>query len=101
MALDNAQLKTVLESVLFVAEGPVDLKTLARLAETTPEQVAYLLEQLAEDSRERGVRVQRTGDRAQLVSAPEAASSRSPRPRLSGSSRRTAITASRCLRHVT
>lgn len=72
MPLDNAQLKTVIESVLFVAEGPVDLKTLARLAETTPEQVAYLLEQLAEDSRDRGVRVQRTGDRAQLVSAPEA-----------------------------
>jgi segregation and condensation protein B len=63
----------VIESVLFVADGPVDLKTLARLTETSTDQVTYCLEQLADESRDRGVRVQRTGDRAQLVSAPEAA----------------------------
>jgi segregation and condensation protein B len=73
MALDNAQLRIVIESVLFVADGPVDLKTLARLTETSTDQVTYCLEQLADESRDRGVRVQRTGDRAQLVSAPEAA----------------------------
>ena len=73
MALGIAQLKIIIESVLFVADGPVDLKTLARLTETSTDQVTYCLEQLAEESRERGVRVQRTGDRAQLVSAPEAA----------------------------
>ena len=73
MALDNAQLRIVIESVLFVADGPVDLKTLARLTETSTEQVAYCIEQLADGSRDRGVRVQRTGDQAQLASAPEAA----------------------------
>jgi segregation and condensation protein B len=72
MALDNAQLRVVIESILFVAEGTVDLKTLARLTETNAEQVAYCLDELAQENRGRGVRVQRTGDRVQLVSAPEA-----------------------------
>ncbi len=73
MELDNAQLKSVIESVLFVAEGPVDLKTLAKLTETSSDQIAFCIEQLARESKGRGVRVQRTGDRAQLASAPEAA----------------------------
>jgi segregation and condensation protein B len=68
------QLKLVIESVLFVADGPVELRTLARLTEQTPEAISQALEELGATSRERGVRIQRTGQSAQMVSAPETAS---------------------------
>jgi segregation and condensation protein B len=72
--LDPDQLKLVIESVLFVADGPVELRTLARLTEQTPEAISQALEELGATSRERGVRIQRTGQSAQMVSAPETAS---------------------------
>jgi segregation and condensation protein B len=72
-ALDRTQLKLVIESVLFVAEGPVDLRTLARLADTTPEEVAAAVEELAAEWKGRGVRLQRSAQAVQLVSAPETA----------------------------
>jgi segregation and condensation protein B len=71
--METDSLKVVIESLLFVADGPVELRTLARLAERTPEEVAAAVEELASESRQRGVRVQRTGNAAQMVSAPEAA----------------------------
>jgi segregation and condensation protein B len=70
---DRDQLKLVIESVLFIAEGPVELRTIARLVEGTPEDVAAVIEELSEESRARGVRIQRTGQSAQMVSAPETA----------------------------
>jgi segregation and condensation protein B len=70
-AIDRTQLKLVIESVLFVAEGPVELRTLARLAEVTPDEVAAAIAELAAESKTRGVRVQTTGNRVQLSSAPE------------------------------
>jgi segregation and condensation protein B len=72
--LDPDQLKLVIESVLFVADGPVELRTLARLTEQTPEAISQAIEELGATSRERGVRIQRTGQSAQMVSAPETAS---------------------------
>ncbi len=72
--LDQNQLKLVIESVLFVADGPVELRTLARLTEQTPEAINQAIEELGATSRERGVRIQRTGQSAQMVSAPETAS---------------------------
>ena len=72
--LDPDQLKLVIESVLFVADGPVELRTLARLTEQTPEAISQSIEELGATSRERGVRIQRTGQSAQMVSAPETAS---------------------------
>jgi len=72
--LDPDQLKLVIESVLFVADGPVELRTLARLTEQTPEAISQATEELGATSRERGVRIQRTGQSAQMVSAPETAS---------------------------
>jgi len=72
--LDTDQLKLVIESVLFVADGPVELRTLARLTEQTPEAISQAIEELGARSRERGVRIQRTGQSAQMVSAPETAS---------------------------
>jgi segregation and condensation protein B len=72
--LDPDQLKLVIESVLFVADGPVELRTLARLTEQTPEAINKAIEELGATSRERGVRIQRTGQSARMVSAPETAS---------------------------
>ncbi len=72
--LDPDQLKLVIESVLFVADGPVELRTLARLTEQTQEAISQAIEELGATSRERGVRIQRTGQSAQMVSAPETAS---------------------------
>jgi len=65
------QLKLIVESVLFVADGPVDLKTLANLTEASADDLASTIVELSEESRERGVRIQRTGQSALMVSAPE------------------------------
>jgi segregation and condensation protein B len=68
---DRDQLKRVIDSLLFVADGPVDVRTLARLCEATAADVESALEELAEESQTRGIRIQRTGQSAQMVSAPE------------------------------
>jgi segregation and condensation protein B len=72
-APDFRQLKLVIESILFVAEGPVDLKTLARLTETDSDDVGRAIETLADESKDRGVRIQRAGQAVQMASAPETA----------------------------
>ncbi|MGQ9927237.1 MAG: SMC-Scp complex subunit ScpB [Chloroflexaceae bacterium] len=63
----------LVESLLFVAGEPVTVARLARTLEAPADAVEAALEQLARQCRERGVRVQRHGELAQLVSAPEAA----------------------------
>lgn len=72
-APELTHLKIAIESILFVANGPVDLKTLARLVEAPPEKVSLAIEELAQESRNRGVRIQRTAQAVQMVSAPETA----------------------------
>jgi segregation and condensation protein B len=71
--LGRELLKVVLESVLFVADDPVPLDALARLTGAAREDVAAAVEELAAESQARGVRIQRAGESAQMVSAPEAA----------------------------
>ncbi len=66
-------LKMHVESLLFVAEGPVAVAAMARALETTEEKVDELLGQLKEEYAGRGMRLQRARDRVQLVSAPESA----------------------------
>lgn len=68
---DRDQLKRVIDSLLFVADGAVEVRTLAKLCEATPADVEGALEELAEESQTRGIRIQRTGQSAQMVSAPE------------------------------
>jgi segregation and condensation protein B len=63
----------LIESLLFIAGEPVAVTDLARALEIPPDAVEVGLEELAQSCAGRGVRVQRHGDRAQLVSAPEAA----------------------------
>ncbi len=66
-------LKTMVESVLFVAEGPVQISAIARALDVAPEQVEDALNELKQDYVGRGFRLQRFRDRVQFVSAPEAA----------------------------
>jgi segregation and condensation protein B len=66
-------LPLLVESLLFVAGEPVTVAQLAQALAVVPDAVEAALEHLAAASGERGFRVQRLGDRVQLVSAPEAA----------------------------
>jgi segregation and condensation protein B len=63
----------LVESLLFIAGEPVPVAELARALEIAPDAVEQALDDLAGLCAGRGVRLQRHGDRAQLVSAPEAA----------------------------
>lgn len=71
---DNlVSLKLLVESLLFVAEGPATTAALARALEVKEEAVEAALEELKQDYQGRGLRLQRVREKVQLVSAPEAA----------------------------
>lgn len=70
-ALEPAAL---LESILFVASGPVPVSRLATALETTQAAVDGLLRTLQEEYRQRGLRLQWNGNAVQLTTAPEASS---------------------------
>jgi segregation and condensation protein B len=61
----------LVESVLFVASGPVSTGRLAKSLDMTPAAVESLLLSLEEDYRHRGLRLQWSGDSVQLTTAPE------------------------------
>jgi segregation and condensation protein B len=71
--LERPPLSPVLEALLFVADEPLTVGQLARLAETKQAEVEEALITLSKDCRERGIRLQRHLDAVQLVSAPEMA----------------------------
>lgn len=62
------------ESLLFVADAPVFVSRLAEALEVTPGQVEQALAELEAQITAGGLRLQRAGNRVQLVTAPEAAS---------------------------
>jgi segregation and condensation protein B len=62
-----------LETILFVADGPVEIGRLQRALEVDRAEAEATIARLAEGYRGRGVRLQRRGETLQLVSAPEAA----------------------------
>jgi segregation and condensation protein B len=66
------ELKALLESLLFVADRTVSIEDLATALDTTSDEVESALQALDAEYGERGIRLQRKGDRLQLVSAPEA-----------------------------
>lgn len=68
----NQNLLRIIESLLFVAPGPVSVNQLASVMECSPAEVEQVLAQFKADSQNRGVRLQRFGARVQLVTAPEA-----------------------------
>jgi segregation and condensation protein B len=66
-------LKALVESLLFVAEGPVPVAALAKALDVPAEQVDAALTELKHEYAARGIRLQRMRERVQLVTAPEVA----------------------------
>jgi segregation and condensation protein B len=67
------ELLPILEAVLFVADAPVEVAALARTVNAPRQEVVDRLAELGEACRDRGVRLQQTGELVQLVSAPRTA----------------------------
>jgi segregation and condensation protein B len=67
---EETDLTSLLESVLFVASGPVPLSRLAKALETTPAAVESLLRSLEEAYQNRGLRLQWSGGAVQVTTAP-------------------------------
>ncbi len=70
---EGRSLSALVEALLFVADEPVSVGRLSGVLETSPAEAERALEELEATLRERGLRLQRMGDRVQLVTAPEAA----------------------------
>ena len=70
-SLTKERLPGVVESILFVAEEPVELPMLAKALRRPREEIEAALAALDERFGASGVRLQRTGDLLQLVSAPD------------------------------
>jgi segregation and condensation protein B len=69
--LTSETLPSIIESILFVAEEPVEAATLCRALSRSKSDVQAALTILSERHSDGGIRLQRTGDRFQFVSAPE------------------------------
>ena len=67
------ELKALVESLLFVAEGPVPTAAIAKALDVDVTKVDEVLIELNRDYSMRGIRIQRMRDKVQLVSAPDAA----------------------------
>lgn len=71
--IDTLSAAALVESLLFVASGPVSAGRLAAALELTPAAVERLLHELEADYDTRGLRLQWSGNRmVQLTTAPEA-----------------------------
>ena len=66
----DLDLSALLESVLFVASGPVSTGRLAKVLETTPAVVESCLRDLDDLYETRGLRLQRSGPSVQLTTPP-------------------------------
>jgi segregation and condensation protein B len=66
------QIKSLVESLLFVADRPVRVHELAAAIEANTDEVESALQSLSSEYQARGIRLQRKGDEIQMVSAPEA-----------------------------
>jgi len=73
MTSDSDNLNVIIESILFVADEPVEITSLARVTGRREAEVVAAVEAIASESQGRGLRVQRTGAAVQMVTAPEAA----------------------------
>lgn len=68
-----AEVALLVESLLFVAPEAVKISNLGDALDETPERIEEALAELTAGQSARGVRIQRLGERVQLVTAPEAA----------------------------
>ncbi len=71
--VESNDLKSLVESLIFVSDGPVAIESIAQALEQDEATIERALAALNEDYQTRGIRLQRTRDRVQLVSAPESA----------------------------
>jgi segregation and condensation protein B len=69
--MNNQDLLKIVEGLLFVAPGPVSINQLASVIECSATEVEETLQQFKEACQDRGVRLQRFGQKVQLVTAPE------------------------------
>ncbi|MCH8007866.1 MAG: SMC-Scp complex subunit ScpB [Chloroflexi bacterium] len=67
------QLPAIIESLLFVAEEPQSIGTLSKTLNTPRQGIERAIESLIDSTADRGIYVQRQGDRVQLSTTPEAA----------------------------
>jgi len=68
-----AELKAALESILFVADQPVEIVQLRKVLDVPIDTVEDLITMLAADYDERGIRIARLKDTIRLVTAPDSA----------------------------
>ncbi|HEY3342597.1 MAG TPA: SMC-Scp complex subunit ScpB [Anaerolineae bacterium] len=78
MSIEAAQsippvLVAQVESILYAAGEPASISAMATALETSTQDIELALEELARQCKSRGVRIQRHGNEAQLVTAPETA----------------------------
>jgi len=78
--IDNAtntglKIEHLIESLLFVAEGPVSLAQIAAALNTSPKQIKRALLDLESLYQDRGLQIQNLRGRVQLTTNPKAASS--------------------------
>jgi segregation and condensation protein B len=66
-------LSALLESLLFVADGPAPIAHFAQALDASPRAIEAALEELEALYQHRGLRLQRDKDRVQLTTAPRAA----------------------------
>ena len=66
-------LATTIESLIFVAEEPPNVRQLAEATNVPKDAVEEALDQIERDGATRGIRLQRNGSTLRLVSAPESA----------------------------
>jgi segregation and condensation protein B len=71
--VDQHQVESLVESLLFVADAPVAVSQLARVLEVEVNSIEEALERLRAEYSQRGLRIQRRGKRVQVVTAPDAA----------------------------
>ncbi len=72
-AAAELSLEALVESLLFVADGPVPVARLAEALDVTSRQIESALASLGEGYARRGLSLQRTRDRVQLTTAASAA----------------------------
>src|SRR5438552_16594701 len=67
------RLKLIVESILFVADEPVEVAALARISGQSEASVLDIVDAIAAEFQGRGLRIQRSAGAIQMVTAPEAA----------------------------
>ncbi len=70
--MEQEKLCCLVESLLFVSDGPLEMSKIQQILEAEPVEVEEATTLLTERCKDRGVRIQRKGNAVQMVTAPEA-----------------------------